>query len=59
MTGHNTSYQRQRMEANTAKKKPEKKTDFTEYSFDGSPLLNVPDNFNTHMQEITYIEGSV
>jgi beta-glucuronidase len=40
-------------------KKPEKKTDFIEYSFDGSPLLNVPGDFNTQMPEITYLEGVV
>lgn len=40
-------------------KKPEKKTDFIEYSFEGSPLLNVPGDFNTQMPEITYLEGVV
>lgn len=40
-------------------KKPEKKTDFIEYSFDGSPMLNVPGDFNTQMPQITYLEGVV
>lgn len=40
-------------------KKPENKPDFVEYSFDGSPLLNVPGDFNTQMPEITYLEGVV
>jgi len=40
-------------------KKPKKKTDFVEYSFDGGPLLNVPGDFNTQMPELTYFEGTV
>lgn len=38
---------------------PEKKTDFFEYSFDGGPRLYVPGDFNTQMQELTYMEGTV
>jgi beta-glucuronidase len=40
-------------------KKPEKKTDFIEYSFEGSPTLQVPGDFNTQMPELTYEEGTV
>ena len=40
-------------------KKPVKKTDFFEYSFDGGPLLDVPGDFNTQKPELTYIEGTV
>lgn len=40
-------------------KKPEKKTDFVEYSFNGGPLLNVPGDFNTQLPELTYLEGTV
>ena len=40
-------------------KKPEKKTDFIEYSFDGGPTLQVPGDFNTQMPELTYEEGTV
>jgi beta-glucuronidase len=40
-------------------KKPEKKTDFIEYSFDGGPALQVPGDFNTQMRELTYDEGTV
>ncbi len=40
-------------------RKPQKKTDFVEYSFEGSPLLNVPGDFNTQMPELTYMEGTV
>jgi len=40
-------------------KKPEKKTDFFEYSFEGGPLLNVPGDFNSQIPEITYLEGTV
>jgi len=38
---------------------PEKKTDFVEYSFKGSPMLNVPGDFNTQLPELTYYEGTV
>ena len=40
-------------------KKPEKKTDFFEYSFDGGPELKVPGDFNSQMCELTYYEGTV
>lgn len=40
-------------------KKPEKKTDFVEYAFEGSPLLNVPGDFNSQIKELTYMEGVV
>ncbi len=40
-------------------KKPEKKTDFIEYSFDGGPSLQVPGDFNTQMPELTYEECTV
>jgi beta-glucuronidase len=40
-------------------KKPEKKTDFIEYGFDGGPNLRVPGDFNTQMPELTYQEGTV
>ncbi len=40
-------------------RKPEKKTDFVEYSFEGSPMMNVPGDFNSQMTELTYYEGTV
>jgi len=40
-------------------RKPEKKTDFFEYSFDESPVMTVPGDFNSQMVEITYLEGIV
>ena len=40
-------------------KKPLKKTDFVEYSFEGGPELRVPGDFNTQMPELTYEEGIV
>jgi beta-glucuronidase len=40
-------------------RKPENKTDFVEYSFEGSPVLNVPGDFNTQLPELTYYEGSI
>ena len=40
-------------------KKPDKKTDFVEYAFDGSPQLNVPGDFNSQLPELTYMEGVV
>lgn len=39
--------------------KPEKKTDFIEYGFDGGPTLRVPGDFNSQMCELTYFEGTV
>lgn len=40
-------------------KKPQKKTDFVEYSFDGGPVLKVPGDFNSQLRELTYFEGVV
>lgn len=40
-------------------KKPQKKTDFVEYSFEGGPELNVPGDFNSQMCELAYFEGTV
>jgi beta-glucuronidase len=40
-------------------KKPEKKTDFYEYSFEEGPVLNVPGDFNSQKPELTYYEGTV
>ncbi len=40
-------------------KKPQKKTDFVEYSFDGGATLHVPGDFNTQMPELIYMEGTV
>jgi beta-glucuronidase len=40
-------------------KKPQKKTDFFEYSFEGGPTLNVPGDFNSQMPELSYMEGTV
>ena len=35
------------------------KTDFLEYSFDESPTLNVPGDFNSQMPELMYYESSI
>ncbi len=40
-------------------KKPVKKTDFYEYSFEEASVLNVPGDFNSQMSELTYFEGTV
>ncbi|MCW0484528.1 glycoside hydrolase family 2 protein [Gaoshiqia sediminis] len=40
-------------------KKPQKKTDFVEYSFEGGPELDVPGDFNSQLCELTYLEGTV
>ncbi|MBN1893259.1 glycoside hydrolase family 2 [bacterium] len=40
-------------------RKPEKKTDFFEYAFEGGPGLDVPGDFNSQMTELTYYEGIV
>ncbi|WP_240347876.1 glycoside hydrolase family 2 protein [Longitalea arenae] len=40
-------------------KKPQKKTDFFEYSFQGAPVLKVPGDFNSQLCELTYYEGTV
>ena len=39
--------------------KPEKKSDFFEYSFQGGPQLKVPGDFNSQKAELTYFEGTV
>ena len=39
--------------------KPQKKTDFFEYSFEGGPTLQVPGDFNSQMKELTYYESVV
>ncbi|NJO89086.1 MAG: glycoside hydrolase family 2, partial [Chloroflexia bacterium] len=40
-------------------KKPQKKTDFIEYSFDGGPMLKVPGDFNSQRCDLTYVEGTI
>ncbi len=40
-------------------KKPQNKTDFIEYSFEGGPMLKVPGDFNSQRCELTYTEGNV
>ena len=40
-------------------KKPQSKTDFVEYSFDGGPMLKVPGDFNSQLPELTYLESIV
>jgi beta-glucuronidase len=40
-------------------RKPVKKTDFFEYSFEGGPSLYVPGDFNSQLPELTYFEGTV
>ncbi|MDP4270258.1 MAG: glycoside hydrolase family 2 TIM barrel-domain containing protein [Bacteroidota bacterium] len=40
-------------------KKPQKKTDFIEYSFVGGPNLKVPGDFNSQLCELTWFEGTV
>ncbi len=40
-------------------KKPQKKTDFFEYSFEGAEVLEVPGDFNSQLPELTYYEGIV
>ncbi|HEY5508672.1 MAG TPA: glycoside hydrolase family 2 TIM barrel-domain containing protein [Paludibacter sp.] len=40
-------------------RKPQKKTDFFEYSFDGAPELNVPGDFNSQICELSFYEGAV
>ena len=40
-------------------KKPEGKTDFYEYSFDGGLRLNVPSDWNSQLPELKYYEGTV
>jgi beta-glucuronidase len=40
-------------------RKPEKKSDFIEYSFEGGPFLDVPGDFNSQIPELKYYEGTV
>ncbi len=40
-------------------RKPENKSDFVEYSFEGEPLLDVPGDFNSQLPELKYYEGTV
>jgi beta-glucuronidase len=40
-------------------RKPQKKTEFLEYSFEGGVRLNVPGDFNSQMPELKYYEGNV
>jgi beta-glucuronidase len=40
-------------------RKPGKKSEFLEYSFDGGLRLNVPGDFNSQMPELKYYEGNV
>jgi len=40
-------------------RKPEKKTDFIEYSFEGAPILIVPSDFNSQYPELTFFEAWV
>ena len=40
-------------------KKPQQKTDFVEYSFDGGAFLKVPGDFNSQLCELTYFEDVV
>lgn len=40
-------------------RKPEGKTDFCEYSFDGGLRLDVPGDWNSQMPELKYYEGTV
>lgn len=40
-------------------KKPQKKTDFFEYSFDDGPVLKVPGDFNSQSKELIFFEGTI
>lgn len=40
-------------------RKPEKKSEFLEYSFEGGLQLNVPGDFNSQVPELNYYEGNV
>jgi len=40
-------------------KKPQKKTDFIEYSFEEGPTLKVPGDFNSQMRELAFFEGTI
>jgi beta-glucuronidase len=37
-------------------KKPQKKTDFVEYSFDEGPTLQVPGDFNSQLPELVILQ---
>ncbi len=39
--------------------KPQSKSDLVEYSFDASPVLNVPGDWNTQREQLMFYEGSV
>jgi beta-glucuronidase len=39
--------------------KPQSKSDLVEYSFDASPLLNVPGDWNTQREQLMFYEGPV
>jgi beta-glucuronidase len=39
--------------------KPKDKSDLVEYSFDASPVLNVPGDWNTQRESLTFYEGPV
>ena len=39
--------------------KPKDKADLVEYSFDGSPVLNVPGDWNTQRESLMFYEGPV
>jgi beta-glucuronidase len=38
---------------------PQGKTDFSEYSFEDGPVLDVPGDFNSQRPELTFFEGTV
>ncbi|HLN72148.1 MAG TPA: glycoside hydrolase family 2 TIM barrel-domain containing protein [Prolixibacteraceae bacterium] len=40
-------------------RKPQKKTDFVEYAFEGGPVVNVPGDFNTQLPDAAFMEGTV
>jgi beta-glucuronidase len=40
-------------------RKPQGKTDFYEFSFDGAPRLDVPGDWNSQLPELKYYEGTV
>lgn len=40
-------------------RKPQSKTEFVEYSFDGGPYLQVPGDFNSQRCDLATLEGTV
>jgi beta-glucuronidase len=52
-------YGRSRWVAIWEDKKPQGKTDFYEYSFDGGPVVDVPGDFNSQISQLYYYEGTV